>query len=456
MKQLLGLALLVASVQALDWAIVVAGSNTWGNYRHQSDICHAYQIVHKNGIPDSRVIVMQYDDLANNIQNPYKGQIFNAPTGSGTPGVDVYAGTKKDYTGLNVTADMFIAALTGDKVASKGNKVLESGPDDNVFVYFADHGATGIVSFPVGPYLTASQLQGALQKMVANKMFAKLTFYMEACESGSMFDGFPTDQNIYVTTAANAVESSWGTYCPPDDAVNGKHLGTCLGDLYSINFLQDCEIPGNMDNETLEEQYQVVKQQTTLSHVMQYGDLRFTNATIGQFFGDTQALAKRSVAHQEAVLRRSATAATTTTTTSPSAAEAEKALQQHIKERSAVRSRDIPMHLAYYRYLRAFELPVEQRLELLEELQTELNSRAKADLLFLNLARQFGSEELFYAAPKAGLGPCGACCDEAYEAYRTVCGGFDDYSFQYGRVITNICRTGASAKSIIDVLREKC
>ena len=40
-------------------------------------------------------------------------------------------------------------------------------------------------------------------------------FYVEACESGSMFEGLLTDKlNIYVTTAANAYESSWGTYCP--------------------------------------------------------------------------------------------------------------------------------------------------------------------------------------------------------------------------------------------------
>jgi legumain len=47
-----------------NWAVLVAGSNGWYNYRHQSDVCHAYQILHKNGIPDSNIIVMMYDDLA--------------------------------------------------------------------------------------------------------------------------------------------------------------------------------------------------------------------------------------------------------------------------------------------------------------------------------------------------------------------------------------------------------
>ena len=29
-------------------------------------------------------------------------------------------------------------------------KTIKSGPDDNVFVYFADHGGPGLVAFPNG------------------------------------------------------------------------------------------------------------------------------------------------------------------------------------------------------------------------------------------------------------------------------------------------------------------
>jgi len=53
-------------------------------------------------------------------------------------------------------------------------------------------------------------------------MYEKMVVYIEACESGSMFDGLldPTI-NVYATTAANPSESSWATYCSPDDVVNG-------------------------------------------------------------------------------------------------------------------------------------------------------------------------------------------------------------------------------------------
>ena len=28
------------------WAVLVAGSRGWDNYRHQADVCHAYQVIY--------------------------------------------------------------------------------------------------------------------------------------------------------------------------------------------------------------------------------------------------------------------------------------------------------------------------------------------------------------------------------------------------------------------------
>ena len=62
----LAAALLLGAVNAVDhWAVLVAGSNGFWNYRHQADICHAYQVLLKNGFPASNIIVMAYDDIAN-------------------------------------------------------------------------------------------------------------------------------------------------------------------------------------------------------------------------------------------------------------------------------------------------------------------------------------------------------------------------------------------------------
>ena len=118
----------------------------------------------------------------------------------------MYAGCKFDYTGALVTTENFLSVLTGDAAAllKKGTgKYLKSTESDSVFIYFADHGGPGILGFP-SQYLYKKQLTTALETMHKKKMYKELVFYMEACESGSMFTGFSADLNIYALTAANA------------------------------------------------------------------------------------------------------------------------------------------------------------------------------------------------------------------------------------------------------------
>lgn len=61
---LLLLALGAISVNAVNWAVLVAGSDGFYNYRHQSDVCHSYKTLIKNGYNPENVIVFAYDDIA--------------------------------------------------------------------------------------------------------------------------------------------------------------------------------------------------------------------------------------------------------------------------------------------------------------------------------------------------------------------------------------------------------
>jgi hypothetical protein len=96
-----------------------------------------------------------------------------------------------------------------------------------------------------------------------------------------MFTKLPTNTGIYGLSAANPTESSWGTYCSPDDVVQGKHIGSCLGDLFSVNFVEDID-NGNIF-QSLNEQFLIIKAKTSLSHVMQWGDLSFQNDKVADY-----------------------------------------------------------------------------------------------------------------------------------------------------------------------------
>ena len=83
-RALVALLLAAAPLASADtWAVVVAGSNTYGNYRHQADACHAYQVLVNGKVAADHIILMAYDDIASSPENPYPGQLFNKPTAEG-------------------------------------------------------------------------------------------------------------------------------------------------------------------------------------------------------------------------------------------------------------------------------------------------------------------------------------------------------------------------------------
>ncbi|XP_073992953.1 legumain-like [Rhodnius prolixus] len=263
------------------WAFLVAGSDGYGNYRHQADVCHAYQILHSNGIPDENIIVMMADDIAYNSQNPTPGVIINSPGGK-----DVYHGVPKDYTGKNVNPQTFLHVLTGNKSAVLGigsGRVIESEPNDHIFVNFVDHGGPGVLCFPDDD-LAADDLIKALKSMAHNSQFSKLVLYVEACYSGSMFDNLLDDDlNIFVTTAADPFESSYACYY--DDKRN-----TYLGDFFSVNWMEDMSSESLVHND-LHHQFERVRTRTNTSHVEEYGDLDIGNTKLEDVLG----LKKKSV-----------------------------------------------------------------------------------------------------------------------------------------------------------------
>ncbi|KDO80013.1 hypothetical protein CISIN_1g011066mg [Citrus sinensis] len=219
------------------WAVLLAGSNGFWNYRHQADICHAYQLLRKGGLKDENIIVFMYDDIAFNEENPRPGVIINHPHGD-----DVYKGVPKDYTGEDVTVENFFAVILGNKTALTGGsgKVVDSGPNDHIFIFYSDHGGPGVLGMPTSRYIYADELIDVLKKKHASGNYKSLVFYLEACESGSIFEGLlPEGLNIYATTASNAEESSWGTYCPGEIPGPPPEYSTCLGDLYSIAWMED-------------------------------------------------------------------------------------------------------------------------------------------------------------------------------------------------------------------------
>eukprot|EP00355_Strombidium_rassoulzadegani_P007782 CAMPEP_0168616594 /NCGR_PEP_ID=MMETSP0449_2-20121227/5106_1 /TAXON_ID=1082188 /ORGANISM="Strombidium rassoulzadegani, Strain ras09" /LENGTH=438 /DNA_ID=CAMNT_0008657381 /DNA_START=54 /DNA_END=1370 /DNA_ORIENTATION=- len=423
---------MAAAAQAANsdhWAVIVAGSNGFYNYRHQADTCHAFQILKKNGIPEDQIIHLSYDDVANSSMNPFPGQLFNKPTEAGVKGTDVYEGCGIDYKGKDVTAANVLAVLKGD-AKTAGGKVLNSNENSKVFFYFADHGAPGLIAMPTGGYLYADKLHEAFKYMHTNKMYQEMVVYIEACESGSMFENILEDNlNIYAVTAANSKESSWGTYCSPDDKVDGKSIGSCLGDLFSVNWLEDAE-KAKMNVETLQDQYDNVKKLTNKSHVLQWGELDWTNEIIGDF----ESGLKQSEPDFWHVLR-SAGKKMIKETFDLNKWEIER------KNSFAVDSRDVKLHFFYNQVMND---PSEENQK---ALQDEIAHRMKMDKTF---------EEAFpnhMDAIKAGTTPLPTdfdCLRKLIATFEEKCEPLDDYSLKYVKAFVAECEGIKAFPSAID------
>ncbi|PYZ99354.1 hypothetical protein A6K26_009710 [Gammaproteobacteria bacterium 2W06] len=257
------------------WAVLVAGSSSWMNYRHQADVCHAYQILHQHGVPDDHIIVMMEDDIAYNPENPDPGVIINRPDGP-----NVYEGVPRDYVGSSVTPENFLRALSGDAEGLRGvgsGKVVRSGPNDRIFVNLVDHGGPGIFAFPRS-LLKATDLADAVLAMHRDRKFGEMVLYVEACESGSMFSNLlPDDIGVYAVSASSPNQPSYACYMD-------EHLNTFLGDVFSIKWMEDTDRE-DIRRESLKKQFQIVRKEVTSSTVMQWGEIRLDRQHLSQFLG---------------------------------------------------------------------------------------------------------------------------------------------------------------------------
>lgn len=202
--------LLFSLASSARWAVLMAGSNDWYNYRHQADIATIYDLLINRSFPADHIITIAYNDIPSDSKNPYRNKLFH-----NVDHHNMYHGASHiDYTGGKVTAQSFYDVLTGNKTAGK---VLESTAEDDVFIYYDNHGADGILGVPDGvlEYITFERLQECVNTMHKKGMYKRLLFMVEACESGHL-PGFIKAPNAVVITAAKYSESSMGSIFDPD------------------------------------------------------------------------------------------------------------------------------------------------------------------------------------------------------------------------------------------------
>ena len=249
------------------FAVVMATSTGWTNYRHQADALDVYRMLRNAGYDDDHIVLITEDDIADNPGNPHPGVVHVTPDGE-----NLHRDIVNDYKISDLTPED-LANILGGTTTERTPRVVKGSKNTNVLFFWSGHGAYDKkLNWGAGSIM-AGEIHAALQGAQDN--FRKMLLCMETCYSGSVGEGLPGIPGLLMLTAAAPGEKSHA------DVLEGNIF---LSNAFTRVFREQVE--SNPDI-TLYELYTELARHTTASHAMiynyeWYGSV-YTN-TLAEFF----------------------------------------------------------------------------------------------------------------------------------------------------------------------------
>ena len=246
------------------WALLIAASKGWANYRFQSDVFAMYQILKQHGYRDDHIVLICEDDVARHASNPYPGVLRISDTGS-----NVYDAAAIDYR-LNTLSPSDIGNILQGRASERLPHVLYPDADDNVLVFWSSHGSPGSMDFG-HEYSMSYDL---MRNILTNTPHRKLLFAIEACYSGGLGVACEGVPGALFITAANPYETSHADVWSDD-------VGVYLSNGFTRGFQEAIDTNPAV---SLRDLYYTLARNTTGSHVKVYNTHHF-----GSVYSNTMA-----------------------------------------------------------------------------------------------------------------------------------------------------------------------
>ncbi len=253
------------------YAVVMATSTGWDNYRHQADALDIYRMLKKAGYPDDHIVLITEDDLARNPENPHPGVVHVLPDGE-----NLYQGVVNDYKISQLTPEDLGNILSGT-VTERTPEVVHGSKNTNVLFFWSGHGLDDNLMAWADDSVTSGQIRSMLEG--AQENYRKLLFVMESCYSGSVGEyccGFP---GLLTLTACSPGEKSHA------DVLEGP---TYLSNAFTRVFREEIEKDPDI---SIYELYTELARHTTASHAMMYNYDWYgsvSNNTLAEYFKTEQ------------------------------------------------------------------------------------------------------------------------------------------------------------------------
>lgn len=183
------------------WAVVIATSDTWPNYRHQADALAMYQLLKRHGYDDDHIILVMEDNLVYDPHNIHPGEVRVRPDGE-----NLHHDVDVDYKLSDLTMADLKNIMLG-RSSARLPRVLSSSECDNVLVFWCGHGNYGRLAWGKRD-IDAREICDILAEMSVAGNFRKILFSIDACYSGSIGETCTGIPGVLFLTAANARETS--------------------------------------------------------------------------------------------------------------------------------------------------------------------------------------------------------------------------------------------------------
>lgn len=239
------------------WAVVIAGSKGWSNYRHQADALSFYQLLKLQGYDDDHIVLIEEDDIANNPSNFDPGKIYIDPNGT-----NVYENAQIDYTLDDLAPEDLIAIFSGQR-SDRLPHVISPGEQDNVIVFWSGHGNHGELLWGDNQGLSATEAEELFRTLHERGAYRKMMWIVEACYGGSVMSSCTGIPGIMGITSAGEWETSKPDIPYKNVWLSNRFTYTLLNTLYTTPTI------------TLRELYYDLFKATTGSHVQVYNEAQY-------------------------------------------------------------------------------------------------------------------------------------------------------------------------------------
>lgn len=254
-----------------QWALLIAASKGWENYRFQADVAAMYHLLKQHGYTDDHIILISEDDLAHNPQNPEPGIIRVSDTGD-----NLYQPAAIDYKLSDLTPADLAPILQGQP-SQRLPHVINADDHDNILIFWSGHGTIGGMDFGEQHQLTYPQMHTIL----THTPHRKILLAIESCYSGGLGTYCTGLPGTLLITAASPYETSHAD-------VWSKTLGVYRSNGFTRGF--QTAITQN-PNIKLRDLYYTLAQTTTGSHVKVYNTKHYGSLydhSLGEFIIPTQ------------------------------------------------------------------------------------------------------------------------------------------------------------------------